>query len=206
MRCYGLRGFVLSAALLAALVIPAHGAERVLGEVALDPATRAERNAGVWVDGQYLGFVKELQGKNRLRLVPGRHDLLIKLAGYEDVTSTIVVEPGAKHRYTLAMQPLAGATYPDKGQTATLRLSVAPERAAVFIDGVYAGHVDRFEGRRGLRLRAGTHRVRIALPGYQAFETEVTLLANQTYEIKTELPRGSVRDQAEDLVARGDPQ
>ncbi|HEX6997930.1 MAG TPA: PEGA domain-containing protein [Gammaproteobacteria bacterium] len=203
MRSRSFRGLVFSAVLLVALAAPARAADRVLGEVALEPATRAERSAGVWVDGQYVGFVEELRGKNRLMLVPGRHELLLKLAGYEDVASTIVVEPGAKHRYELAMRPLAGATYPDEEQTARLRVSVAPERAALFVDGVYAGHVDRFDGRRGLRLRAGTHRVRIALPGYRAFETEVTLLANQTYEIKTELPRGSMSEQAGDLVARG---
>jgi len=174
----------------------------MLGEVRLEPATRAERDAGVWVDGQYLGFVKELDGRDRLVLVPGRHEIRVKLAGYEELVSTVTVEPGETRRYVVRLEPLATVTYPDPDQTATLRLSVEPERAALFVNGVYAGHVDRYSGRKGVRLRAGTHRIRIALPGYRPFETEITLLANQRYEIKTELAKGTLDDQPEDLGTR----
>jgi hypothetical protein len=33
----------------------------------------------------------------------------------------------------------------------------------------------------------GVHRIRIALPGYQTFETDINPIANQNVEIKTEL-------------------
>lgn len=187
---------------MAALAGAAHGANPMLSKVELEPASRAERDAGVWVDGQYFGFVKELKGKKRLVLMPGRHELRLKLAGYEEYVAPIDLEPGESRRFLVRLQPLAGATYPDADQTATVRLDIEPARAALFVDGVYAGHVDKFSGRRGLRLRAGTHRFRIALPGYQSFETEMTLAASQRYELKVELPRGSMSDQPEDVVAR----
>jgi hypothetical protein len=38
----------------------------------------------------------------------------------------------------------------------------------------------------------GKHRVKIALPGYQVFETEVNLLAKQKITIKTTLVPGSI--------------
>src|SRR5712691_8432880 len=38
----------------------------------------------------------------------------------------------------------------------------------------------------------GKHRVKIALPGYQAFETEVNLLPRQKITIKTNLVPGSI--------------
>ena len=38
----------------------------------------------------------------------------------------------------------------------------------------------------------GKHRVKIALPGYQAFETEVNLLPHQKITIKTNLVPGSI--------------
>jgi hypothetical protein len=41
-------------------------------------------------------------------------------------------------------------------------------------------------------VSAGKHRVKIALPGYQAFETEVSLLARQKITIKTDLLPTSV--------------
>ena len=176
------------------------GGNPILGEVELSAATRIEKNAGVWVDGQYMGYVRELKGNTNLVLMPGEHQIVIKLAGYADAKDTIVVEPGQKHQYRVELPSDPEALYPDKAQTARLRISVRPATAAVFINDVFAGHVDRFNGRKGARLRAGTHRVKIALPGYRSFETELVLIANQTYEIKTELPAGSITDQAEPLT------
>lgn len=169
-----------------------------LGEVRLEPAGKAEREAGVWIDGRYIGYVRELDRRHALTLVPGRHELAVKLAGYSDLEDTIVVTPGKRVDYSVAMSPAAGVTYPDRAQTAVLKLSVAPERAAVFINGVYAGHVDRFDTRRGMRLAAGTYELRVALPGYATFETELRLLADQTYEVRTELkpsPKGKPIDE-----------
>jgi hypothetical protein len=40
----------------------------------------------------------------------------------------------------------------------------------------------------------GKHRVKIALPGYQAFETEVNLLPKQKITIKTDLAPGSITE------------
>lgn len=40
---------------------------------------------------------------------------------------------------------------------------------------------------RGMLVAPGTHQIRIALPGYQTFETDINPLANQKVEIKTDL-------------------
>ena len=50
------------------------------------------------------------------------------------------------------------------------------------------GHVGEFKGLgRGMLVAPGTHQIRIALPGYQTFETDINPLANQKVEIKTDL-------------------
>jgi PEGA domain len=50
------------------------------------------------------------------------------------------------------------------------------------------GHVGEFEGLgRGMLVAPGTHQIRIALPGYQTFETDINPLTNQNVEIKTDL-------------------
>lgn len=195
----------LLAGVLAVLVLVggARGANPMLAEVRLEPATSAERDAGVWVDGQYFGFVRELRGKNRLVLLPGRYELSVRLAGYEEFVTSIDVEPGEARRFRVRLEPRADASYPDAEQTASVRLNVAPARAALFVNGTYAGPVERFSGRDGLRLRAGTHRFRVALPGYRPFETEMTLAPSQRYELKAELAVGAMSDQPEDIVARG---
>jgi len=97
------------------------------GEVEINAASKLESNAGLWLDGQYVGSVSELDGKGRLALVPGEHQLLFKLIGHEDVTSTIVVEPGTRQQYRLAMSAVAGAIYPKKWETAQLRIDVKPK-------------------------------------------------------------------------------
>jgi PEGA domain-containing protein len=180
----------------------AFGANQLQGEVEIKAASRLEANAGLWLDGQYVGFVKDLTGKGRLVLVPGKHSLVFKLIGYEDVESTIVVEPGTRKEYRVAMAQAADVTYPDKENTAQLRISVKPQDAAIFVNDAYVGHIDRFDGRGGMRLSPGTYRFTIALPGYQSFNTELTLRAGQTYEIKTELPKGQLDEQAGELTAR----
>jgi PEGA domain len=188
--------------LLCWLPAAAFAAKPLLGEVEIEAGSKLERNAGLWLDGQYVGYVKDLTGKGRLVLVPGEHTLLFKLAGYDDVSSTIVVEPETRKQYRLAMRQAADVSYPSKAETAQLRMAVKPEEAAIFVNDVYVGHIGRFSGRQGMRLSAGTYRFTIALPGYEAFDTELTLRAGQTYEIKTELQKGRLGDQAVELTAQ----
>jgi hypothetical protein len=180
----------------------AMAANPVQGEIELKAAGKIERNAGLWLDGQYVGFVRDLEGDGKLVLLPGEHKLLFKLIGYNDVTSTIVVEPGSSKRYRVVMVPNPAATYPDESNTAQIRVSVKPEQAAIFVNDSYAGHIDQFDGRQGMRLSAGTYRLTIALPGHEAFYTELTVRAGQSYEIKAELPKGSLDAQAAALIAR----
>jgi hypothetical protein len=76
--------------------------------------------------------------------------------------------------------------------TAEIKLSVSPDRAAVFVDGVFVGHVGEFGGVRGALLVApGARKITIFLSGYQPFETEVNLVANQKFQLKTDLVKAA---------------
>jgi hypothetical protein len=195
---------IARSALLWALVVggSAYAANPILGEIEVQASSRMEKNAGVWVDGQYMGYVKQLRGSSRLFLIPGEHNLVFKLLGYEDVQQSITVEPGRHSDYRLTMQQKSELKYPTDEQTAKLIISVAPQDAAVFVNDQYAGHVDRFDSGKGMRLRAGTYRFKITMPGYRPFDTELTLSARQSYEIKTDLAKGSISEQGDDLVVR----
>jgi hypothetical protein len=170
------------------------------GEVDLKAASKIERNAGLWLDGQYVGFVKDLEGNGKLVLLPGEHTLVFKLIGYAELTSTIEVEPGSRKSYAVAMLPKPATTYPREGDTAQLRISVKPQEAPIFVNDSYVGHVDQFDGRSGMRLSAGTYRITVALPGYEAFDTELTVRAGQSYEVKTELRKGRLNERAAALI------
>ncbi|MBX7083576.1 MAG: hypothetical protein K1X88_30485 [Nannocystaceae bacterium] len=54
----------------------------------------ADRDADVWVDGNYIGRVGELQaaGAGPLRLAPGRHRVEVRKPGRFPVQRTIVVD------------------------------------------------------------------------------------------------------------------
>jgi PEGA domain len=164
----------------------------VLGEIQLVGSGKVEKGSGVWVDGQYLGYLKELRGSKKILLLPGEHELSVRQAGYQDFTRKVVLEPGQQLTLSVAMDKDPHAQYPE--QTAQVKLSVSPNRAAVFVDERYVGHVDEFDGPgQALLLAPGRHRVKISLPGYQTFETEISLLATQQFKLKTDLAKGSIR-------------
>jgi hypothetical protein len=157
-----------------------------MGEIQFEGKSHVERTSGVWVDGEYVGYLKELKGSKKVLLLPGEHLITVRQDGYQDFTERILVQPGQKEVVRVAMEKAPTGPLPDA--TATLKTAVNPSRAAVFLDGLFVGHVGEFKGMgRGMLVAPGTHQIRIALPGYQTFETDITPLANQTVEIKTDL-------------------
>jgi hypothetical protein len=173
---------------------------QILAEVRFSGATSIEKNAGVWVDGQYVGYLDELKGDKQILLLPGKHDFAVRQAGYKDFTDESVLEPGQV--VMMKVRLMKDTSLPMPTQTAELKISVKPGRAAVFIDGRFIGHADEFSGLgHGLLVTPDKHHVRIALPGYQTFETDVTVRVHQKLKIETELVKGSIT-QAGPLVSQ----
>lgn len=171
---------------------------KVMGVLSFDGDTQLDRDSGVWVDGDYVGYVKEFRGKKSLPLLPGKHHIVVKQKGYADLTQDVVVEPGQTQMIQVSMHLLSGATTPDV--TAELKISVQPKRAAVFLDGSYVGHASELGGRfHSLLVSPGKHKIKIELPGYRTFETDVDVLAGQKSEVKTELVKGSIEQAGEDI-------
>lgn len=173
---------------------------KVMGELQFSGTSKAARGSGVWIDGQYVGFLKELKGDKKIMLLPGEHEISVRQSGYKEFAQTILAEPGQVLILRVTMLKDPAAVYPSV--TAKLKLDVEPERAAVFLDDAYIGHVREFDGAfRSLLVSPGKHRIKIALPGYRTFETEINLLAGQKFELKTELVKGSI-EQAGALIKR----
>lgn len=171
---------------------------RVMGEVKLKGASHVEKDAGVWIDGEYIGYVKELKGDKKLLLLPGKHQITVRESGYGDFVREVVVEPGQRQTVRVAMRLLPGARPPSV--TSELKLTVEPGRAAVFVDDNYVGHAGELGGKlHSLLVSPGKHNVKVALPGYRTFETEVTLLAGQKSEVKTELVKGSIEQASAEI-------
>jgi PEGA domain len=175
---------------------------KVVGELEFEGKTKLERNSGVWIDGNYVGYLKELKGSKKITLLPGQHEVVVRQSGYQDYVEKIVVEPGQKRLVSVTMHLAPRATVPEI--TATLKLKIKPKRAAVFLDEKFVGHAADFGGAfRSMKISPGKHRVRVELPGYRTFDTEINLLANQESELKTELVPGSI-EQNSPLIKKPD--
>jgi hypothetical protein len=177
---------------LSPLIVPfTHAQNQVLGEVQLAGKTKADKTSGVWVDGQYVGYVNELKGDSKILLLPGEHEIAVRQSGYTDFRQKVVVEPHKKTVLEVIMLKDPRSRLPNV--TSQIKLHVTPERAAVFVDDAFAGTVGEFRGAgHGMLVSPGKHHIKIALPGYQAFDTEVSLLAQQKITIKTDLLQGSI--------------
>jgi PEGA domain len=189
---------VLVLCALAWLPRTSYAGNQILGELQLKGATGVEKDSGVWVDGQYLGYLKELKGSKKVLLLPGEHEVLVRQAGYHDFTQKVTVVPGEKETIRVRMQKDPSVHYPDRKTTAEIQLEVAPDRAAVFVDGLLIGHVAEFQGaHRALLVAPGKRKITISLPGYQTFETEVNLAPRQKFKLRTSLMwNGATEDTA----------
>jgi len=70
-----------------------YAANDVLGEIELAGATKVENTSGVWIDGQYMGYLKELNGSKKILLLPGEHEIIGRQGGHRDFSQKVAVHP-----------------------------------------------------------------------------------------------------------------
>ncbi|SRR5258708_2552909 len=190
-RLLGVRALLFFSVLLTSL-IPVYAVDAgndVLGEIELVGASKVEKTSGVWVDRQYVGYLNELKGSKKILLLPGEHEIVVRQGGYLDFVREVSVRAGEKQVVAVKMDKDLRVQMPQV--TAEIKLDINPNRAAVFVDGVFVGHVAEFSGLgRALLVTPGKRKVTISLPGYQTFETDIDLVANQKSTIKTEMVKG----------------
>src|SRR5215471_14173772 len=129
MRTFNFLWLILAIALTAST---AFAGNTVLGEVHLSGKSHVEKTSGVWVDGQYVGYLKELKGSKALLLLPGQHEIVVRQNGYQDFVQRIEVQPARKYEVNVAMTKGVTGVLPSK--TSEVKLDVNPSRAAVFVD------------------------------------------------------------------------
>jgi len=161
-----------------------------MGEVRFTADNQDERDSGVWIDGKYAGYVKELKGDRKVMLPPGEHEFVIRQAGYKDLTKKIVVDPDQIQTIAVVLEENPKLTYPGS-DAAEFRLDIQPKRAAVFVDDSYMGHGGDFGGRfHSMLVSPGKHRLKVTLEGYQTYETEIDALASNKSRMKIVLEKG----------------
>lgn len=177
--------------LFVGLTAAAPAENKVLGEVELQGTGKVEKTSGVWVDGQYLGYLKELHGDKKILLLPGQHEILVRQDGYVDFKQEVVIQPGQKQ--TVPVKMTKDLRFQMPRVFSEIKLDVNPTRAAVFVDGLFVGHVAEFDGIvHALLVAPGPHKISISLPGYETFQTEVILAPKQKFKLKTSLVKSPV--------------
>ena len=160
------------------------------GEVRFSADNEQERDSGVWIDGKYFGYVKELKGEKKVMLPPGEHEISIRSDGYKDLVKKIVVQPGEAQTIDVVMEENPNSIYPGD-DAAEFRLDIQPKRAAVFLDDAYVGHGGDFGGRfHSMLVAPGKHRLKVTLDGYRPYETDINPVANEKSRMKIVLERG----------------
>ena len=162
-----------------------------MGEVRFTADNQDERDSGVWIDGKYAGYVKELKGDRKVLLPPGEHEFLIRQAGYKDFTKKIVVEADQVQMIAVVLEENPKLTFPGSN-AAELRLDIQPKRAAVFMDDSYMGHGGDFGGRfHSMLVSPGKHRLKVTLDGYKPYESDIDAVASSKSQMKIVLEKSS---------------
>lgn len=79
-----------------------------------------------------MGYLKELKGSKKILLLPGEHEIIVRQGGYKDFSQNILVQPGVRQVVRVALEKDLRVQFPTV--TAEVKLSVTPERAAVFVE------------------------------------------------------------------------
>jgi hypothetical protein len=112
----------------------------------------------------------------------------VRQNGYQEFAQEVTLQPGEKQLVNVTMVKAQGYVMP--AVTSEIKMSVNPDRAAVFLDGQFVGHAGEFGGiAKSLIVAPGHRRISISLPGYNTFNTEIDLAPNQKFELKTDLAK-----------------
>jgi hypothetical protein len=74
----------------------------------------------------------------------------------------------------------------DASDSGTLRLSVRPDDASIYVDGEFYGSARRTGG---ITLPPGRHRIEVVRPGYRTVEREVEVQSGRTESVSIDLSR-----------------
>ena len=183
----------------------------------VETAVRPKR-AEVRVDGEYVGEARDYNGRwDRLWLAPGAHVIEFALAGYQTLSRTMDLAPGA---YLLLSDELQAGTGSDPRSSerappastpspvspearaeeratpstttprGLLRLSVSPHDAVVYLDGQFLARAEELARLRGaLPLAEGPHTIEAVRPGYVSREESVVIAAGEPAVVTLELER-----------------
>jgi hypothetical protein len=138
--------------------------------------------AGVFIDGKYVGPAANFKVGQTYTVSPGGHEVRLVEPRYEEIVTKVTVTAGKKTVLKETMKALPVAKPP----FGTLRTENPDHFAAVYVNGHFMGHVDKFSNfAQGLLLNPGSYEVKIVpVSGGTPVTKTVTITENQTTLVK----------------------
>lgn len=143
-------------------------------------------NAGVFVDGKYLGPATRFTVSEKYSVPAGEHEISIKDPRYEDYTTKVTIAPKKKTTIKYSLTPAKSAQGPFGllrlgGDGAESFMSVAGgDTGAVFLNDRFYGYVDELNNKgSGLLLPPGTYRLKITNSSFDKDE-DIKIEADKT--------------------------
>jgi hypothetical protein len=128
--------------------------------------TTVPAGAEVFIDGTMAGVTPVTVPD----LVPGSHDLSLKLNGYIDGSATVLSSEGKTQTYVIALEKIAGGSY------GSLSVKTIPGGAAIFLNGNQMGTSETTL----TNLDPGSYNLLLKLDGYTDIFTPITITADKT--------------------------
>jgi len=143
-------------------------------------------DAGVFVDGKYLGPASRFTVPEKYDVEPGEREITIKDPRYEDFTTKVTVAPKKKATVKYTLKPVPPAQGPfgllrlgGDGQESFMSVA-AGDTGAVYINDKFYGYVDELNNKgSGLLLPVGKYRLRVDSPAY-GVNQDINIEADKT--------------------------
>ncbi len=142
-------------------------------------------NAGVFVDGKYLGPASRFSVAEKYSVPSGEVEVTIRDPRYEDYTTKVTINPNKKTVLRFKMNPV---TIP-QGPFGLLRLGgdgpesfmsvAAGDTGAVWLNDKFYGYIDELNNAgSGLLIPPGTYKLKITDSAFN-MERDITIEANK---------------------------
>ena len=140
--------------------------------------------AGVFIDGKYVGPAGNFGVGRKYTVAAGTHEVRLMEPRYEDLVTTVTIQPGKTTKLAETMKAL-----PTPKPPFGLLRTVAPDKfSAVYVNGRFMGHAGEFNNPvQGLKLNPGEYTVKIVpVGGGDGHEEQVKIEAEKVVVVRVQ--------------------
>ena len=187
-RAIGLGVLVLAAA----MALPA-----AAQDTGFIKAYGAPGDAGVFVNGKYLGPAHRFTLSEKYPAPAGELEVTFKEPRYEDYTAKVTVRPHKTTKIKYSMKALEPAKPPfgrlrlGGGEPESFISVAAGDTGPIYLNDKFVGYVDELNNAGGgLLINPGTYDVRVDSQKFGEIHQKVTIEANKVTVIPLQTPQG----------------